>query len=200
MIKLMREYPKEIRDRVKEIAGEDYDSHDSLASQFSWYRSKEGSDFWSEIDEGNYDVFYDRYCKGENEKVLDKITRLNEDCNWKSFGLPSDKMFMDEWLHFDALDDIEVNEPEVISDSIVEKVIDSFKERSNLGIKKYGVTLDRSDLSFLEWINHLQTELQDAILYAERLKTTDGMSFSYDLEEIGSIEMADGKLIIKTRG
>lgn len=185
MIKLMREYPKEIRDRVKEIAGEDYDSYDSLASQFSWYKSKEGHEFWSEIDEGNYDVFYDRYCKAENEKVLDKITRLNEDCNW---------------IHFDALDSIEVNEPEVISDSIVEKVIESFKERSNVGIKKYGVTLDRSDLSFLEWLNHLQTELQDAILYAERMKTTDGMSFSYDLEEIESIEMNDGKLTILTRG
>jgi hypothetical protein len=109
-------------------------------------------------------------------------------------------MFMDEWLHFDALDNIEVNDPEVISDSIVEKVIESFKERSNVGIKKYGVTLDRSDLSFLEWLNHLQTELQDAILYAERMKTTDGMSFSYDLEEIESMEMVDGKLIIKTIG
>ena len=33
-----------------------------------------------------------------------------------------------------------------IKDFIVESVIDQFKDRSNVGIKKYGVTLDREDL------------------------------------------------------
>jgi len=75
------------------------------------------------------------------------------------------KRFLDEFIN-----DIEVNEPKVISDSIVDNVIQSFRERSNVGIKKYGVTLDREDLSPLEWISHLQQELQDAILYAEKLK------------------------------
>ena len=55
-------------------------------------------------------------------------------------------------------------------DSIVKNVVESFKERSETGFKKYGTNLDRKDLSFLEWINHLQMELQDAILYAEKLK------------------------------
>jgi len=55
-------------------------------------------------------------------------------------------------------------------DSIVKNVVESFKERSEVGFKKYGTNLDRKDLSFLEWINHLQMELQDAILYAEKLK------------------------------
>jgi hypothetical protein len=32
------------------------------------------------------------------------------------------------------------------------------------------VTLDRKDLSPLEWLNHLQEELMDATLYIERLK------------------------------
>jgi len=55
-------------------------------------------------------------------------------------------------------------------DSIVESVLDKFKERSEEGIKKYGVTLDRKDLSPLEWLTHLQEELMDATLYIERLK------------------------------
>ena len=55
-------------------------------------------------------------------------------------------------------------------DSIVNNVIESFKERSNAGFKKYGTNLDRKDLSPLEWLKHLQEELQDAILYTERLK------------------------------
>jgi hypothetical protein len=50
------------------------------------------------------------------------------------------------------------------------KVLDKFKERSEEGIKKYGVTLDRKDLSPLEWLTHLQEELMDATLYIERLK------------------------------
>lgn len=58
-----------------------------------------------------------------------------------------------------------------IKDFIVESVIDQFKDRSNVGIKKYGVTLDRDDLTMLEWLNHLQQELMDATLYIEKLKS-----------------------------
>ena len=58
-----------------------------------------------------------------------------------------------------------------VKDFIVESVIDQFKDRSNVGIKKYGVTLDRDDLTMLEWLNHLQQELMDATLYIEKLKS-----------------------------
>ena len=55
-------------------------------------------------------------------------------------------------------------------DTIVESVIEQFKERSNVGINKYGVTLDREDLNALEWLQHLQEELMDATLYVQKLK------------------------------
>lgn len=55
-------------------------------------------------------------------------------------------------------------------DSIVQAVIRKFQERSELGIKKYGVTLDRTDLKPHDWIQHAQDELMDGILYLERLK------------------------------
>lgn len=55
-------------------------------------------------------------------------------------------------------------------DSIVESVITQFKARSERGIDKYGVTLDRTDLSTLEWIKHAQEEAMDFCLYLERLK------------------------------
>jgi hypothetical protein len=55
-------------------------------------------------------------------------------------------------------------------DTIVASVIKKFKERSDVGIKKYGVTLDRTDLNTLDWINHAQEELMDGILYLEKLK------------------------------
>ena len=55
-------------------------------------------------------------------------------------------------------------------DTIVQSIVEKFLSRSSLGIEKYGTTLDREDLSTLEWINHAQEELMDAILYLERLK------------------------------
>ena len=57
-----------------------------------------------------------------------------------------------------------------MTDSIVGSLVSRFKERSEAGIKKYGVTLDRNDLSRLEWRIHLQEELMDATLYIEKLK------------------------------
>jgi len=55
-------------------------------------------------------------------------------------------------------------------DSIVESVISQFKQRREVGIAKYGVTLDRKDLSTLDWINHAQQESMDFCLYLEKLK------------------------------
>ena len=59
---------------------------------------------------------------------------------------------------------------EKLTDSIVESVVSKFQQRSELGIKKYGKTLERTDLNYHDWLNHLQEELMDAILYAEKLK------------------------------
>ena len=57
-----------------------------------------------------------------------------------------------------------------MEDKIVKKVIDKFKQRSEAGIKKYGLTLERNDLSFQDWIKHAQEEAMDFILYLEKLK------------------------------
>ena len=61
-----------------------------------------------------------------------------------------------------------------VDDSIVTAVMEKFAARSMLGQKKYGVTLDRNDLSFLDWIQHSQEELMDAILYLEKMKRVLG--------------------------
>lgn len=55
-------------------------------------------------------------------------------------------------------------------DSIVTSIIEKFKHRSYVGKKKYGTDLDRNDLTELEWINHLQEELMDAILYLTKIR------------------------------
>lgn len=59
-------------------------------------------------------------------------------------------------------------------DSIVTSVIEQFKTRSQMGEKKYGVNMDRDDLSYKEWITHMKEELMDAILYLEKLEKLYG--------------------------
>jgi hypothetical protein len=55
-------------------------------------------------------------------------------------------------------------------DSCVKSVIQQFISRAEVGKKKYGTDLDRTDLSLLDWIQHAQEEHMDAILYLEKLK------------------------------
>jgi len=66
--------------------------------------------------------------------------------------------------------DENLSSPKVKGDTIVEDVINKFRKRSEAGMLKYNTTLDRTDLSTLDWLTHLQEELMDAILYVERLK------------------------------
>ena len=59
---------------------------------------------------------------------------------------------------------------EDVKDKIVLSVLNRFAERSNVGIKKYNTTLERDDLTTLEWLTHAQEEEMDFVLYLERLK------------------------------
>lgn len=55
-------------------------------------------------------------------------------------------------------------------DPVVERVVDKFVSRSDVGFKKYGVTLDQDPSNLFEWLNHIQEELMDATLYIQKLK------------------------------
>lgn len=58
-----------------------------------------------------------------------------------------------------------------IVDSVVESVVKKFKDRSRVGIEKYGTTLAGNDsLTTLQWIDEAQAEAMDFCLYLERLK------------------------------
>ena len=51
------------------------------------------------------------------------------------------------------------------------KLFAEFVEREERGVKKYGTTMDRNDLSLDEWIQHLKEELMDGLLYLEKIQT-----------------------------
>ncbi len=59
-----------------------------------------------------------------------------------------------------------------MTDSILESVLTKFRQRSEVGQKKYNTTLDRTDLTLLDWINHAQEEAMDLSLYLEKIKQT----------------------------
>ena len=57
----------------------------------------------------------------------------------------------------------------VTSDPIINEVIQKFSDRSERGLKKYGTTLAREDLTEKEWLTHLQEELLDGAGYLQVL-------------------------------
>lgn len=70
-----------------------------------------------------------------------------------------------------------------IEDKIVLRVLSRFAERSQVGINKYNTTLERTDLSTLEWLTHAQEEAMDFVLYLERLKDEYNKPFTDRLME-----------------
>jgi hypothetical protein len=55
-------------------------------------------------------------------------------------------------------------------DSVVYRIAQLLKTRSETGIRKYGTTLDRTDLSVKQWIDHAIEEALDHALYLQRIK------------------------------
>lgn len=55
-------------------------------------------------------------------------------------------------------------------DKIVDSITNKFYQRSQVGQKKYGTTLENNNLEINEWIVHAQEELMDCLLYLEKLK------------------------------
>lgn len=53
------------------------------------------------------------------------------------------------------------------SDRNVEGVRAKLLARSEVGIRKYGTTTERTDLNLRDWLTHLQEELMDAAVYIE---------------------------------
>ena len=55
-------------------------------------------------------------------------------------------------------------------DPIVATTIRRMQSRSAGGIKKYGVTMMREDVTTVEWIDHAIEEALDMAIYLERVK------------------------------
>jgi hypothetical protein len=55
-------------------------------------------------------------------------------------------------------------------DTVVYRIAHLLRSRSETGIRKYGTTLDRTDLEVKQWIDHAIEECLDQALYLMKLK------------------------------
>ena len=64
---------------------------------------------------------------------------------------------------------------------IEEEVCFKILNRSEIGKQKYGVTMERQDLSRLEWLKHAQEEAMDLAVYLEKLiNEEESKPFKYE--------------------
>lgn len=52
-----------------------------------------------------------------------------------------------------------------IEDAVMAKIY----KRALIGKEKYSVTMERTDLTELQWLTHLQEELMDSLVYLEKI-------------------------------
>ena len=75
----LKDLPQPIRElaekRIREQGNDDYNPEkNTLRNAFYWDETEEGHDFWSAINEGNFDVFY---RLNSYEFITKKIDQLN---------------------------------------------------------------------------------------------------------------------------
>lgn len=56
-----------------------------------------------------------------------------------------------------------------MSDPLIGRLIQKIVHRSNAGLKRYGVTMERKDKTTLEWLKDAQEEMLDAAVYLQRV-------------------------------
>jgi len=103
-------------------------------------------------------------------KTTDLIVQV-EDLNSKSFtGRVLVGDFNNEVGDYVSLAsstfNISNNEPK--EDKIVTQIVDKFKQRSEIGIKKYNTTLEENNTD--DFFEHLSEELMDGLLYLQKIK------------------------------
>lgn len=72
--------------------------------------------------------------------------------------------------------------------NLLNQLISEFQSREERGFKKYGTTMDRTDLSFDEWLQHFKEELMDGLLYLQKIQNL------YDTQRLPDYQEADSRI------
>ena len=107
--------------------------------------------------------------------MSDSITKWHEMQEDKSFKIKDATITMDPPMIYESPDGGETVKSRPFrggpkKDRYVQQVKEKFEQRSQTGINKYDTTLERDDLSIIDWLNHAQEEAMDLALYLEVLK------------------------------
>jgi hypothetical protein len=71
---------------------------------------------------------------------------------------------------------------------LLKELIAEFENREQRGFLKYGTTMDRSDLDFLEWLQHFKEELMDGLLYLQKIQN------DYDTQRFPDYQEANSRI------
>ncbi len=74
-----------------------------------------------------------------------------------------------------------------MSAEIEELVISKIRLRRNIGRGKYGTTMERTDLTELQWLQHAQEEAMDLAIYLEKLIQSEGILPTLQSEAIKTL-------------
>ena len=77
-----------------------------------------------------------------------------------------------DWEFVRNLSKWEIWHEDLPQDTIVQSVQSDLQARSERGIAKYGTTLDRTDLTEKDWLQHAYEEALDLALYLKKLINT----------------------------
>ena len=71
---------------------------------------------------------------------------------------------------------------------ILNQLISEFQSREERGLRKYGTSMDRTDLSFDEWLQHFKEELLDGLVYLQKIQNL------YDTQRFPDYQEADSRI------
>lgn len=133
-------------------------------------------DGYLEVNGLNYriqdEVFFESYFKFNRPVLLSEI-RSNHKywgkyINKEQFHIPKDILGRKFNVPNTAINPILTFSKNLTKDKIVLQVVNDLNDRSRIGVEKYGVTLERNDLSLKDWLQHAYEECLDQANYLKR--------------------------------
>ena len=85
---------------------------------------------------------------------------------------PSNELEILEDLRYELNEEIERKKEEEPVDSITREVISMLSARSHKGFREYNASMDRQDLSLVDWCCHAREEALDMCIYLTKIINT----------------------------
>ena len=120
-------------------------------------------------------------AKSKTTDLIIQITYMDKHIT-RGFVLVGDTFNKVGAVDYWSTSTLDIKGNDMKEDPIVKQVVNSFQERSKVGIEKYGTTLEENNTD--DFLEHLQQELMDATLYIQKLKSIKPSLKDYHESEI----------------